>query len=323
MSTVPFQTMLQCRICLTVDSHPTYLAREMMFGLRDPFQYFECSRCGCVQIKEIPQELSRYYPASYYSFTPPRPSGVLKRFLHRQWLGYAKGGANPLGWLYTRLRGRLECARWLSGAGVGPHSAILDVGGGGGHLAAILSEMGFCNITVIDPYLDKETCYGNAVRILRRDMGNVEGTFDLIMFHHSFEHIADQDAALMQSADHLKPGGHILIRIPVAAFAWRKYRTNWVQLDAPRHFYLHTKQSMQILVNRHGLQIETTVDDSSAMQFWASEQYQHDIPLRDTHSYSRDKSHFTRQQVDEFTREAQKLNSEGQGDQTCFYIVKV
>jgi len=36
------------------------------------------------------------------------------------------------------------------------------------------------------------------------------------------------------------PGGWCVIRIPtVSSFAWEHYREQWVQLDAPRHFFLH------------------------------------------------------------------------------------
>jgi hypothetical protein len=51
--------------------------REMMFGFRDVFEYFECSGSGCLQLIDPPADMRRYYPAdSYYSFdsTPVPPS---------------------------------------------------------------------------------------------------------------------------------------------------------------------------------------------------------------------------------------------------------
>jgi len=32
--------------------------REMMYGFRDEFIYIECSECGCLQIAEIPEDIS-------------------------------------------------------------------------------------------------------------------------------------------------------------------------------------------------------------------------------------------------------------------------
>lgn len=31
----------------------------------DEFDYFECSNCGCLQIKEIPENIGKYYPDNY------------------------------------------------------------------------------------------------------------------------------------------------------------------------------------------------------------------------------------------------------------------
>ena len=56
-----------CRICHE-SSSKTYIAKEMMYGTRDEFEYFECENCGCLQISEIPTNLGDYYPSNYYSF---------------------------------------------------------------------------------------------------------------------------------------------------------------------------------------------------------------------------------------------------------------
>jgi hypothetical protein len=46
----------------------------MQLGLREEFEYFECSKCGCLQIEEVPLDLSKYYPDNYYSYLVDRPS---------------------------------------------------------------------------------------------------------------------------------------------------------------------------------------------------------------------------------------------------------
>jgi len=38
------------------------------FGLRDEFRYLECGACRCVQLVDVPADLSKYYPPNYYSF---------------------------------------------------------------------------------------------------------------------------------------------------------------------------------------------------------------------------------------------------------------
>ena len=145
------------------------------------------------------------------------------------------------------------------------------------------------------------------------------------MFHHSFEHLPDQQAHLKQAFNLLKPDGMALLRIPtVSSWAWQEYGVNWVQLDAPRHLYLHSLKSMQRLAEQTGFKTEKVSYDSNALQFWGSMQYQQDIPLRDPRSWaeSPQNSLFTRQQMHEFSYRARELNNVNQGDQAAFYLRK-
>ena len=57
-----------CKICGNSEKNKEFKIREMMFGFRDEFTYFECSKCGCLQIAEIPKNISNYYPLNYYSY---------------------------------------------------------------------------------------------------------------------------------------------------------------------------------------------------------------------------------------------------------------
>src|SRR5436190_21957778 len=97
--------MNQCRICQNEAAHPVFNAREMMFGFRDEFTYFECARCGCVQIQEVPANLAKYYPDNYYSF---QKQGRIKRLLKRAWARHSFDGSNLLGALMAGLMGKNE-----------------------------------------------------------------------------------------------------------------------------------------------------------------------------------------------------------------------
>lgn len=57
-----------CRICKSPFSE-SLIVREMMFGFRDSFTYHQCSNCACLQIDVIPENIDKYYPPYYYSFT--------------------------------------------------------------------------------------------------------------------------------------------------------------------------------------------------------------------------------------------------------------
>jgi len=73
---------LICHICANHVNNEEYLCREKMFGLQDEFLYFQCGRCGCLPIAQVPMDLSRYYPPHYYSFgMGPLPTQGLKSWL--------------------------------------------------------------------------------------------------------------------------------------------------------------------------------------------------------------------------------------------------
>jgi hypothetical protein len=62
-----------CAICGNDADNRIFTAREMMFGLRESFDYLECSKCGCLQQLDVPEDLSRLYD-NYYSFDNALPA---------------------------------------------------------------------------------------------------------------------------------------------------------------------------------------------------------------------------------------------------------
>lgn len=318
--------MQPCQICGNTRDNKLHMAREMMFGLREQFEYLECARCGCLQIGTIPADLSRYYPDDYYSLQsvrrPKRKNPVLS-FVLRQRARHQLGARNFTGWLIAKAGRPREYFDWLRRAGVGLGSQILDVGCGAGGFLVKLQKHGFTRLTGLDPFISEEIDYGGGLRILKRTLPEMDGQFDLILSNHSFEHMPDPLAALREIRRLLKANGCALLRMPYAdCYAWRKYGTSWVQLDPPRHLFLHTDRSMNILAREAGLQVREITFDSTEFQFLGSEQYLRDIPLRDPRSFSENpkNSPFTRSEIAGFSRKALELNLKGEGDQACFYM---
>lgn len=316
---------MRCRICGEDQAHRVHDVREMMLGRRDLHRYFECSRCGCLQIATLPENLADYYPDNYYSYRDPGQSGnAVKRLLTRWRDTYATTGHNPLGHVLQALSPDPKLAT-LRATGVNRQSRILDVGCGAGHLLYALREAGFRNLLGLDPFNRENIRYPNGLRIDKRDLLTETVEWDLIMFHHSFEHLPDQQATLQQAWRILPAGGMALVRVPtVSSFAWQHYGPDWVQLDAPRHLYLHSITSMNTLAEQSGFVMEQVIYDSNALQFWGSEQYQQDIPLRDARSYAENPAGglFSKRQMRDFTRRAHELNALQQGDQAAFYLRK-
>jgi SAM-dependent methyltransferase len=316
-----------CRICENTEHNTTYEVREMMLGLRDMHTYFECAECGCLQIANVPDNIQEYYPnEDYYSYDAVKAVKGIKGKLINMRDRYAATGNSFMGRLMQRIQPHDKLPS-LRHANVSLDSKILDVGCGAGHLLHSMQEAGFKNLLGIDPFNAKELNYDNGLNIKPKSIHDMKGenTWDLIMFNHSFEHVFDQYEVLEKVLTLLKPGGICMIRVPtVTSWAWRSYGVDWVQLDAPRHLFLHSIQSMNVLAEKKGFKLENVVYDSFAFQQWGSEQYKKDIALHDENSYAvnPDKSPFSEADIREFEAHSKELNESKSGDQAAFYLRK-
>ncbi len=315
-----------CRVCANSSNNRPFQASEKMFGWGDVFPYFQCGKCGCLQIETVPEDIGRHYPPHYYSFhVQPIPQRGLRAFLAGR-----------------RDRAKLTKSRWIGawlprGRIVRPDLAclvrlpmfcemrVLDVGCGRGQLLSVLHRAGFRNLLGVDPFLpaDMEVVPGLTVR--RQPLETVEGKFDLIMFHHVLEHIEDGRAVLSAARERLLAGGKILVRVPTAdCIAWERYRENWVSVDAPRHFFLHTHGSFRLLAKQAGLNVDELWCDSTSFQFWASELYKKGIALTDQKGrYALPEEHFSSEQLAGFERKTLAVNAANRGDQFCAVLTPV
>ncbi len=183
--------MFTCEICGNTSKNNRYVAREMMFGFRDEFEYFRCGECGCLQLSTVPEDLARYYPKDYSPFKNLnlQESNRLKKFLLRQRTHYLLGQGNLLGMLLARFTRPAEYFDWLSQLNLELDSDILDVGCAAGKLLLDLHKEGFENLTGIDRFLGEELNYPNGVKVLKKEIGEVDKEYDLVILQHSFEHM--------------------------------------------------------------------------------------------------------------------------------------
>ncbi len=313
-----------CKICGNKNDNQFYTVREMQFGTRDEFVYCECSNCGCLQITNPPADLSRYYPKEYFSFQIPKEKFIKEKLnIYRD--RYSFGINNFLGKILFRKYGEPTYISWLKITGVNLKSKILDVGCGSGKLLYRMGSAGFKNLTGIDAFIEKDIIYRNGVKIFKKNLYELNEKFDLIMMHHSLEHLEDQHLTFKKLSSMLSSGKFLLIRIPIcSSYAWQIYKENWFALEAPRHFFNHSIKSLNFLADKYDFEIVKTTYDSRSIQFWGSEQYKKDIPLTGERSYfvNPGNSIFTTSQMNEFERETDRLNNNYNGDQACFYLRK-
>ena len=169
----------------------------------------------------------------------------------------------------------------------------------------------------MDPFIESTQRINSSLSLLKNSIFEINDTFDFIMMHHSFEHMENPKGVLQKANELLKPGGQLLIRIPISdGEAWKTYGVHWAQLDPPRHIFIHSVKSMKLLAERTGFDISQIIYDSDAYQFWASEAIKKGLPSTQA------KGMFSKKEMSDFHKKAQQLNETGEGDQACFYLTK-
>jgi SAM-dependent methyltransferase len=156
----------------------------------------------------------------------------------------------------------------------------------------------------------------DGLTIRRGDVADLDGQFDLIMSHHSVEHIPEPAVFFRQLRRLVAGDGRILVRTPLAdSWTYAHYGSDWWALDAPRHLHVFTTKAIHLLATRAGLRILDESRDSDPMQFHASELYRRGETLA-----GRTLLELDEQTVDEYRRRARELNDRRTGDFGVFWL---
>lgn len=306
----------ECKICGNHENNRIYRCKDRRMNLAGggTFRYLFCSQCGTLSLIDILEDMGRYYGSEYYSFRIRKsnkkiPAGfrvIVKFFTVDFWLPtFAR----------MMLRGRMGTTLLLYKTHV-PYSAkICDVGGGNGAWVARLMDWGFKDVKCVDQFVT-ETPFKNIkfdhCDFLKMDEIN---KYDLITFHHSFEHMYEPDNVLKKVKRLMKEDGTCIIRIPICdGDAWEEYHEYWFQIDPPRHYYLFTKKAMRLLCRRNGLRVAKVVYDSGCEQYSRSELF------RDSDISFNDAMKAGQKYERRYFFKALSANIRGKGDQAAFYI---
>lgn len=300
-----------CRVCSSQRLR-AIVARETMYRTGEHFDYLECEECGTLQIAAFPTDMSSYYPEDYYSFrdvwiNASRIRTAIKRRLLPLALRFPK---SRLANYFRKHAPWLLYVRNLRG-----NSRILDVGCGKGHLLRQLHEWGFRDLWGADPYVTEEV-NEPGLRILKTNIFDLRGPFDLIMMHHSLEHVEDPLGVMADAARLLASNGSLVIRIPLkGGYLWEHYGSDWVQLDAPRHFTLFTKEAFIAAARRLQLSPQYISFDAQAFSIRGSEAIRRGRSIWDLDAFSSEENAAFELRIGE-------LNRAGLSDQACFILIR-
>lgn len=275
---------MKCRICSSEEISNRIKVKEMMIPTREEFDYYECGNCHCLQIESIPDDLGRYYGDSYYS--------------------YQEADNMPQEVPVTNM------------------APILDVGCGAGKFLKQLREAGCGNLHGCDPFLSHDISYGDKIHIWKKTIHEMDGNYDQIYMNDAFEHVTDPHEVMDSICRLLSDKGIVRIAIPVYPnIAYDIFGENWYQLDAPRHIFLHSQESMDVLAASHGMKIVKVEYDANASQIYRSYLYSKDIPFWEQRM-SMIQEDMPDSELDEIEALTKEANDNGYGDHAIFYLMK-
>ncbi len=194
---------------------------------RETFSIASCEVCGLGHTTPQPDDLSRYYGATYH------------------------GGRHGLTANYCAKR-RVRII--TSVVGSGQDRRLLDVGCGDGTFLLAARAHGW-NVTGTEVNPDIARAAGLDVRSSLDQVQN-DGQFDCITLWHSLEHLRDPLATLTQLAGILKPQGSLVVAVPNAQGLQAKvFGSGWFHLDVPRHLYHFGDRSLTHALSEAGLTV--------------------------------------------------------------------
>jgi SAM-dependent methyltransferase len=326
------ETPEACPVCRASGPFARHVLREMLFGTRETFDYAECPHCGVLWLLDPPTDFSPYYPREYHDGERPADSAGASSPLGR-WaqdvlarrllFGRDRLLAALVRRAHARPRPEVLAVRWLVRQARlrSFDDPVLDVGSGRDpERLRALRAAGFRDLVGVDPFIDEDLV--GPIPVLKRSLDEMTGQFALITLHHSFEHMPDPHRAMREAARLLRPDGTLLIRTPVMrSWFWQRYGTAWWELDPPRHLFVHTRRSLEILAAEAGMGLARMACDSTYLEVLASEQIERDIAWRDPASWwSHPPGTFSDDAVAAAAETAKRVNEEGSAGRAAFFF---
>lgn len=270
--------MFKCKICNSEFDSEVYQAAEVRFGLGNKFDYIHCPHCDCLQIKDIPSDLDRYYDSGQYYSLQARSendsNSIVRRYMRKYLLKYRMGGKNIVGRLISEIdKGAFE---WiLPDMNMTFDSSVLDIGCGSGRTLLKIAQSGCHNVSGIEPYIDKDITYHlpqQTVNIYKKSITDLEGKYDIILMNHVIEHLTNPHESMEAISNVMHSNSTLVVALPIESdFTWKHYGIAQFQLaDAPRHIFIYSINSLSRLASQHGMEIKR-------VKYYASDKILYDV----------------------------------------------
>ncbi len=219
-----------CALCRETDAAPFMKARNIRQRGEREYDLVKCRSCGFVYLNPRPskESISCYYVGTDTE-KANRPPTLSERF----YFG-----------LFRRL----------------PHKkagSMLDVGCGSGRYIYLLKERGW-DVKGVDLSF---TEYGRdvlGVDIFEgglTDAGYADGSFDVVTFWWTLEHMHDPVSVLKEARRVLKKGGLLIVGVPnIESIEASVFKRNWFHLYIPKHINHFSQRSLDRMLKIAGFE---------------------------------------------------------------------
>jgi len=136
---------------------------------------------------------------------------------------------------------------------------LLDIGAGTGDFFEYVSNKGW-NVSGVEPNEKARTLAAQKNISLTEELPENTEVYDAITMWHVLEHVYDLEKQLVWLKKNLSQKGVLFVAVPnFESYDASYYKSDWAAYDVPRHLYHFSKKSIQLLFEKHEMQVIKTL----------------------------------------------------------------
>ena len=234
-----------CPVCNGDKIHNQLTAKDHTVS-QQSFAIWHCDDCTARFTQDIPEldSIGDFYKSENYISHSDTKKGVINS-------------------LYHMVRNRTMAAKrklLVKETGL-LKASLLDVGCGTGAFLSYMKNTGW-GVVGFEPDAaareKAESLYGIKPLPINELFNQQSGSFNAITMWHVLEHVHNLHGYMDQLKRIIAQTGKIFIAVPnYTSYDAELYQENWAAYDVPRHLYHFSPASMKLLVEKHGMKLET------------------------------------------------------------------